>query len=255
MVNEPARIVIAPDPPRTSASPPRDRFEVPIIHVWNANLSMSAKDLHRHWEVLSAGERARAARFHFDIHRSRFVAARGILRKLLANYTGQDPMAIEFLYGPNGKPTLRQCDLHFNLSHSEDRAVFAFTYTAQVGVDLEYLRFMPDMAQIAGSFFSPLEFRSISATHEPQRNIAFFRCWTRKEAIIKASGEGLTCPLGGFDVSIDVTAQCVVVNRDVAEHERFFLYDLGLCDGFVGAVACRRPCEEIALFQYGGLAG
>jgi 4'-phosphopantetheinyl transferase len=107
------------------------------------------------------------------------------------------------------------------------------------------------MTQIVESFFSPLELRVISAVPDAKRNMAFFRCWTRKEAIIKTSGEGLGRPLDGFDVSAEATSQVVAVHGDEGEQERFFLYDLGLSDGYIGAVACRRSCDRISLFQYG----
>jgi 4'-phosphopantetheinyl transferase len=222
-------------------------FAVPTIHVWNANLSVSPKDLDRYWNVLSADERARAARFHFDIHRSRFVAGRGILRKLLGRYTRQDPVAIEFLYSSSGKPSLGGDNLHFNLAHSEDRAVFALTRIAPVGVDVECLRLIPEMMQIAERFFSPLEFKALSAIPDAQRNTAFFHYWTRKEAIVKASGKGLGS-LDDFDDLIDVTAKRLAVKGD--EAQRFFLYDLALSHEYIGAVACQRPCDSIALFQY-----
>jgi 4'-phosphopantetheinyl transferase len=226
-----------------------DQFELPTIHVWTASLAASSKDLDQHRTVLSADELARAARFHFDVHRYRFVVGRGILRRLLSRYTGQDPAAIELFYGRHGKPRLHGYDLHFNLSHSEDRVVFAFTRIAPVGVDVECFRLIPEMTQIAESFFSPLEFKAMSAIPYPERNTAFLRCWTRKEAIIKASGAGLGCGRAGFDVSLEATAQVIVVNSDEAQQE-FFLYDLGLSDEHIGALACRRPCDKVAIFQY-----
>ena len=232
---------------------PPDNFDTPTIHVWNASLSVSPKDLDRYGNVLSADERERAARFHFDIHRCRFVAGRGILRRLLGHYTGKDPAEIEFLYGANRKPALRTSGLHFNLSHSEDRAVFAFTSIAPVGVDMECLRPVPGMMQIAERFFSPFEFDTISAFPDDQRNAAFLRCWTRKEAVIKSTGEGLACPLDGFEVSFEATTQIVTVNRNEAEQERVFLYGLDL-DEYIGAVACRRPCNRVMLLQYSSLS-
>jgi 4'-phosphopantetheinyl transferase len=231
-----------------------DNVDAHTIHIWNASLSVSPNDVDRYQSVLSADECKRAARFHFDVHRSRFVAGRGILRRLLSRYTGQDPVAIQFRYASNGKPSLRECDLHFNLSHSENRVVFAFTGVAAVGVDVERVRLMPDMTQIAENLFSPVEFQAISAIPDKQRNQAFYRCWTRKEAIIKAIGKGLGHPLDGFDVSLEAMTQVVLVNGSNADSRRFFVYDLGLSDGYIGAVACARRCDRIAVFQYDSLA-
>lgn len=199
--------------------------------------------------MLSSDELERAARFHFDIHRHRFVVGRGILRRLLGLYTGEDPAAIKLFYGRHGKPSLLDRDLHFNLSHSDDRVVVAFTRIAPVGVDVECFRLMPEVTQIAESFFSPLEFRAMAGMPDAERNIAFWRCWTRKEAIIKASGDGLSLGLAAFDVSFDAPVQVVVVNGDEAKHE-YSLYDLGLSDGYIGAVACRKPCDRVVQLQY-----
>ena len=200
---------------------------------------MPTADLNRHWEMLSVDERQRAMRFRFDIHRCRFVAARGVLRDLLGRYTNTAPASIEFLYGPNGKPAIPTRDLHFNIAHAEDRGVFAFTRVAPLGVDLERVRPVLEIMQIAERFFSPRELEEITRDSEEERNAAFFRCWTQKEAIIKATGEGLSAAVDAFEVFPSAKSQIVCVGT----HQRFFLYDLGLSNGFTGAVACSQPSQ------------
>ena len=233
---------------------PPDDLEASTIYVWDASLSVPQPELDRYESWLSADERDRARRFHFDIHRYRFTAGRGMLRDLLGRYTSREPREIEFYYETNGKPGLRDCGLHFNVSHSEDRAAFTFTRVAPVGADVERVRPLPELMQIAERFFSPLEFQALSALPEAERTPAFFRCWTRKEAIIKTTGEGLSCPLDEFDVSLDATAQVVAMKAPAGKYD-LFVYDLGLVDGYIGAVACERPCDRIALLPYGILPG
>lgn len=150
--------------------------------------------------LLSAEERDRAARFHFDKHRRYFTAARGILRELLGTYLGKPPSAIEFSYNPYGKPAVE--GIYFNLSHSDNRALYAVSRAREVGVDIE--RINPSFAdeQIPEQYFSPAEVKVLRALPKERQIEAFFNCWTRKEAYVKARGLGLSLDLQSFDVTL-----------------------------------------------------
>lgn len=156
--------------------------------------------------VLSHGERQRARRFVLGRDRRRFVVGRARLREMLGARLGSRPESIELTYGAGGKPAIAPsvpcADLRFNLSHSGDLAVYAFAYGREVGVDVEAVRALRDADRIAARFFSPREFREYLALRPCDRPLGFFNCWTRKEAFIKALGEGLSHPLGRFDVSL-----------------------------------------------------
>jgi len=156
--------------------------------------------------VLSDQERWRADRFAFPRDRRRYVVARARLRDLLGERLGVRPETVELTYGPNGKPALGPrfawAKLHFNASHCEDLAVFAFATGRQVGVDVEAVRSMDDADAVAARFFSPAEKTVYRALPPRDRPLAFFQCWTRKEAFIKAVGDGLSYPLDQFDVSL-----------------------------------------------------
>lgn len=175
-------------------------------HVWRADLLQSEEETARLRRLLSPDEQARAGRFLFPKDRDRFIVARGHLRSILGRYLGVEPEGLRFAYNSYGKPCLsKEFDggaLRFNLSHSHERALYAFARGAEVGVDIEYLRQDFACEEIARQFFSPREvadFRSLPAS---QRAEAFFHCWTRKEAYVKALGEGLSVPLDEFDVSL-----------------------------------------------------
>jgi 4'-phosphopantetheinyl transferase len=176
------------------------------IHVWRAFLDVPPDVYTRLEATLSADERARAAEFHFASHRQHFTAARGILRDLLGRYLNELPRAIEFSYGPQGKPDLRlqdsQSPIHFNLSHSHGLALFTFSDAREVGIDLEQVR--PNFAgeEIAERFFSPQEVAEFRALPPDARDHGFFLCWTRKEAYIKARSGGMQIPLDSFSVSL-----------------------------------------------------
>lgn len=174
------------------------------VHIWRAPLRLDAVVLDRVRSSLSADEGSRANRFVFAGDRDSFVAARGILRELLGSYTGTAPTELKFDYGPQGKPALGpDCPpIRFNLSHSHGLAVYAFVRERQLGIDLELIR--PEFAgdEIAERYFSPAELAELRALPREARAEGFFLCWTRKEAYVKARGEGLQIPLTSFDVSL-----------------------------------------------------
>jgi 4'-phosphopantetheinyl transferase len=165
------------------------------LHVWRVSLAQSPQVFDRCWATLSSGERQNARRFHFERDTFRYVLARGVLRKIVGHYLGlDDPMEVRFTQNHFGKPGLPENDgdLRFNVSHSHDLALYACARGRDVGVDIEQLRDDLATQQIADQFFSAAESRAISLLPMHQRTRAFFRCWTRKEAYIKAVGEGLS---------------------------------------------------------------
>jgi 4'-phosphopantetheinyl transferase len=176
------------------------------IHVWRASLSTDEPTLRRLEATLADQEKARAARFIFERDRDRYIAARGILRDLLGKYLRCAPQSIEFVYGPHGKPALAPAAsrpaICFNLSHSHGLAVAAIGHEREVGIDVELIR--PEFAgeEIARRYFSAKEIDELSGLPAELRTEGFFLCWTRKEAYIKARGNGLQIPLDSFDVSL-----------------------------------------------------
>jgi 4'-phosphopantetheinyl transferase len=151
-------------------------------------------------ELLSEDERNRADRFHFEIHRRRFVAARGMLREHLGRCLERDPANIGFSYNSHGKPAVD--DVYFNLSHSDTLVLYAISRTREVGVDIE--RVNPSFAeeQIPEHYFSPAEVTVLRSLPKDKQTEAFFNCWTRKEAYVKARGLGLSLALHSFDVTL-----------------------------------------------------
>ena len=195
------------------------------------------------WYTLTADECQRAERYVFAKDRTHFVVARGLLRVLLGRYLGQDPPHLRFIYGPHGKPALATDTgggaLRFNVSHSHGLALYAITRGREVGVDVERIR--PEVAQekIAERFFSPREVTLLRALPAQLQATAFFACWTRKEAYIKAKGEGLALPLDQFDVSLVPGEPAVLLRAawDPQEAARWSLQDLAPAPGYRAAVA------------------
>ena len=175
------------------------------VHIWVADLAQTEATLNRLEGTLSRDEIERADRYVFAHLRRDYVAARGILRDILSRYTEEDPASFVFCYNRFGKPSLADHAIRFNLSHSCDIAVYAIVKNREVGVDVEYRRPEPvesDFEQFVLRTFSPNENRTLLALPFNQRHEAFYNCWTRKEAYIKAIGDGLNIPLTSFDVSL-----------------------------------------------------
>lgn len=176
------------------------------IHVWCASLDQPAWCVGSLAEWLSPDEATRAGRFCFERDRTRFIVGRGLLRAILGRYVDADPARLRFHYGPRGKPSLAGGHgggaLRFNLAHSDGVALYAVTRGREIGVDVERLRPIPDAEQIAARCFSPRENAVLCGLPAGARLQAFFNCWTRKEAYVKALGDGLAWPLDAFDVPL-----------------------------------------------------
>jgi 4'-phosphopantetheinyl transferase len=213
------------------------------VHVWQASLDPAASCVEQLQRTLSAEELHRAARFHFPRDRRRFIVARGVLRDILSRYLSVPPAELGFRYSAYGKPALADMTdeegLCFNMSHSHEMALFAITRGREVGVDIEYLRTAVACEEIAEHFFSARERATLRALPETRKHQAFFNCWTRKEAYIKAHGEGLSLPLDQFDVSLapGEPAALLATRGDPREALRWSLQALTPAPGYVAALA------------------
>ena len=210
------------------------------IHLWTWTLSALPGDS----ALLSPDERVRAERYRLDRDRDRFVAGRAGLRRILASEIGADPAALLFAYSKGGKPSLIGGP-HFSLSHSQDLAALAVSPDRPLGLDIERVRQIDE--DIAGRFFAADEAARLRAVPEHDRTAAFFACWTRKEAYLKATGDGLLAPLDGFSVSLDLPPRLLRVEGDPAAAARWRFLHLDPAPGFVGAIATRAPESRLVL--------
>jgi 4'-phosphopantetheinyl transferase len=214
-------------------------LDVAEVHLWQASLDGRPADIFE--SFLSADELNRANRFHFTADRTHFIVARGLLRNLLAAYLGINCTELRFSYGAKGKPFLLldgQTQINFNLSHSHGRAAFAFSRGRELGVDLEYVKEDFEAELVANQFFSRSEVLALRAVPAELRNQAFFNCWTRKEAYIKARGEGLSMPLDEFDVSLRPGEPAALLNnyREEREVGRWSMNAIPAPEDYVGAL-------------------
>lgn len=212
------------------------------VHVWRAPLPAPSAEIPRLAQLLSADEKERAERIRFQRNRNGFIFARGMLRTLLGGYLGKSPAELRFAYSTHGKPSLaasEACTLTFNLSDTDGMVVFAFARERRLGIDVERVRRDFEVEPIAERFFSLAELLALREVPEEHRHEAFFCCWTRKEAYIKALGEGLSHPLRRFDVSLlpGATAALLSTRPDPAEAHRWLLRDIPIAPGHVAALA------------------
>jgi 4'-phosphopantetheinyl transferase len=241
------------------------------VHVWRANLDQSAERIQQLAQILSSDEKARAERFYFEQHRQRFIVGRGLLRTLVGSYLGLVPAQLQFTYGDRGKPTLATLPsppqnsppqskggqggvqtLRFNLSHSSNLVLYAFTLNREIGIDIEQIRPMPELEQLSQRFFSPQENAALLALPPEQRNGAFFNCWTRKEAYIKAMGDGLALSLDRFEVSLapGEPARLVSIDGDTQLARRWSLQELNPGAGYAAAIATEGHDWQMSCWQW-----
>jgi 4'-phosphopantetheinyl transferase len=225
------------------------------VDIWQIQISGQG-GVERRRQLLSPDEVQRADAFHFEKHRRRYIAARAAMRQILGIYTGIVSKELVFSYGEKGKPELagelKRSEIKFNLSHSQDIAVLAVTQNLTVGVDIEWIN--PEFAtdEVAKRFFAAGEVRCLQALPGTERSDAFFACWTRKEAYIKALGEGLSVPLDSFEVAFgpDVPAALLQVIVNPTEVERWSMYDITVARGFRSALIVEGKGHRLRHMQW-----
>jgi len=220
-------------------------------HVWLAHLPSAHAALSRLAAVLSPDEKERVARFRFEVHRERATLTRGILRMLLARYLHVDARDIAFSYGVHGKPFLKGlAALYFNTSHSGEYAAFGMTRAGDIGVDIEQIRDdMPRRQEIAHRYFASREHQALSALPEAERTRAFFELWTRKEAFIKARGDGLFSGLDEFEVSLG-EPRVLSVNGNAAPSLEWQMFVLPEVAHYCGAAIVKARTVTPSFWQW-----
>jgi len=228
------------------------------VHVWRIALDDESR-VDECWPLLSAAEQAKASRFYREVHRRRYVVAHGTMRTILAHYLGEPADSLAFVEGAHGKPSLirapgaSRLPIEFNLSHSDELALVAVALGRPVGVDLERWSPESEHLELAERFFSPSERDALRAlAGDAERLIAgFFAAWSRKEAYLKATGDGITRGLHHFDVSLapDEPARLLEDRLDPAAAGRWTMQALAPADGFSAALVATAPLREVRLYD------
>jgi len=226
------------------------------VHIWQAELDLQADHIDILWPLLSKSEKSRAARFHFEQDRNRYIAAHGILRQILGRYLNIPAQEMQFKYGDYGKPELDAVhadnEITFNMSHSSGTALYGFTRNCPIGVDIERIKEVPDMDAVAGQFFSANETDNFNKLAQAKKIRAFYRCWTVKEAFVKAVGQGLHFPMDCIDICIDPdkSVRLIQVGGDAKEASQWWIKELIPGNGIAGAVAARGGPFQVHYAQW-----
>lgn len=233
-------------PPYGEITPPGP-LQPGEIQIWQAFNEVAEQDYSNLHKLLSSDEIERASRFRFERHRMQYVIGRSLLRILIAAYLQKDARALRFHHTPKGKPELlsdNESGLHFNIAHSGRIILLAFTRNRKIGIDIEEIRENIEIKEIAQRFFSQPERSYLASLPLSLRYDEFFRCWTRKEALLKGTGDGLSVSLNSFSVfSNPDDDSCQLQTGDT---ERWLIQDVDVGIGYAGAAAVELP---------GGLTG
>ncbi len=223
------------------------------VHVWTVDCEECADKVDELYRVLSADERERAQSYRRAADRDRFVVARGMLRTVLSRCLASEPQEIRFSYGTCGKPELPDQAVRFNLSHSGVLALCAVARDRAVGVDVERVRSIPEIDEIARRYFSSEEYLTLARLPQSLRARAFLECWTRKEAYVKARGEGLSFPLSAFTVAMAPGEPAALLENTVDPDEvyRWSFRGLEPAPGYIGALAVKGPAWHLSQFRFG----
>jgi len=226
------------------------------VHVWRADSDCPGSRLEDLRKTLSADELARAERFYLPRDRDRFIARRSVLRAILGRYIAIDPSLMQFEYGTGRKPALaarhHRAQLRFNVSHSAGLVLYAITRSRDIGVDVERIEPAIAAERIPEQFFSPrevAELRSLPVDVQPE---AFFTCWTRKEAYVKAKGLGLALRLDRFDVSLSPGKPAALLRTadDAHEASRWSMRALAPAAGYAGALVVEGHAWQLSCWRW-----
>lgn len=238
------------------ASPPN--LKADEVHVWAIPLDVEESALELFARLSSADERARVERFHFEHVRRRFIASHGALRQLLGQYLGVEPAKIAFITDDGGKPRIVRAaqsesshDLRFNLSHSGELAIIAIAHGVEVGIDVEQFRAVSNLERLARRYFHAAEADEVLAVEGDQRDLLFMRCWTAKEAVVKAYGSGIGAGLNLFRVPLEAAFAGWIDLSPLPEpftRSRCWLSRLASGDGY--AAACALVGEERSVCRF-----
>ena len=228
---------------------PTQRLQQDSVHIWvldTSNLVVADLPI----ALLAADEQKRLAFFHYEADRVRFAVGRMALRTLCSSYLSVNELDIKYDLNEYGKPFMPGSALQFNLSHSGDRVALAFCWEDLIGIDVEEMLPQKDFLQVASRFFSPSERAALHNLEGEEQRLSFYRCWTRKEAFVKALGLGVSAPLDRFSVEFrsDLPARMLEMDGTLGTREEWLLQDVSLSGNYASAIACKAQTKEVICY-------
>lgn len=221
------------------------------LHLWKILLNISETELPEMFSILNSEEQEHADRFLFEKHRRRYIVAHAKMRQIIAAQLKISASEVIFQTNENGKPYIPGLPLHFNLSHSEEMAIVAITATAEVGVDIEYVKNDIDALEIAERFFHRDEFAQLKKAPPEKYLHYFYTCWTGKEAYLKAKGHGITNYLNKFSLNIQdpKSIKIIFADKELDEFKSWFVRSFRLDPDYIVTVVCTEPNSDLEIHQ------
>jgi len=233
------------------------QLETGQVDVWLFHLNISQPRINQFYPLLSAQEKERSERLVNYIHRKRMIAAHGFMRTVLSLYLQRPAESLEFVRAEQGKPSLKlqahEPEVQFNLSHSHNLAIVALGHTQALGIDIEYVNPRHEWKKIIQRFFTQAEQSAIFSLPETQQEQTFYQVWTRKEAHMKVTGQGLHLAPGQFTVTVPPQAAAFVENHKQPDDRQWFMQDLSLPDAFDqyrGCLSSDQPIEHLTHYLF-----
>ncbi|MCL2933876.1 MAG: 4'-phosphopantetheinyl transferase superfamily protein [Trichodesmium sp. MAG_R03] len=221
------------------------------VHIWSTNLKLSSGKIEKLSTILSPDEKNRANRFYFERDKNRFIIARGTLRTILSRYLNIEPKKLQFTYSDRGKPYLKNTSILFNLSHSQDLALYGITKVNLIGIDLEYIRPMNDAENLAKRFFALQEYNLIRQLPPQKQQETFLKIWTCKEAYLKAKGDGLGGSLEKVEICLtpEKPVEFFSINGDIEEASHWYLYQFIPQPNYIAAVVVAEKNQKLSFWK------
>lgn len=236
------------DKPRWTLGPPRPNLSSEEVHVWRIYMPIATEYKTHLEKKLLKEDLIRLNKYHFNEDKERFSVARSGLRDIIYRYLNQS--VFKFEYNPFGKPYLKDSHLQFNISHSADCILYAISYDNPVGIDVEQIKEDVDFLALAEHVFSEDECRMLSSLLPNDRCMAFYRGWTRKEAVIKMIGEGLSFPLKKLEVGFACEEPIQLLDNGRKERAQWILREIDLYPGYLGALAAEKKYGRLVLWDW-----
>ncbi|MDE5123255.1 MAG: 4'-phosphopantetheinyl transferase superfamily protein [Trichodesmium sp. St19_bin1] len=221
------------------------------VHIWSTNLKLSSDKIEELSTILSPDEKNRANKFYFEKDKNRFIIARGTLRTILSRYLNIEPKKLQFTYSDRGKPYLKNTSILFNLSHSQDLALYGITKVNLIGIDLEYIRPMNDAENLAKRFFALQEYNLIRQLPPQKQQETFLKIWTCKEAYLKAKGDGLGGSLEKVEICLtpEKPVEFFSINGDIEEASHWYLYQFIPQPNYIAAVVVAEKNQKLSFWK------
>ena len=220
------------------------------VFIFTVNLTSYINNISRCWECLSVKEKIQANKYYTKSLSDKYIMSHGILRQILSYYTNQYPQDIQFTHNEYGKPFLKNSNIHFNMSHSHNLVSYIVASNYRVGIDIELHDNNLNVQELASLVLTSAESQHLSGMKSKEKLELFYHLWTKKEALIKANGQGLSYPINTIEaIALSSGSNILLTNQKNALQQEYYYYELETPKNYSGAVAIEKKVDEISYLE------